>query len=239
PRNRRRGGAVRRAGGRGPEPRGGGSRQRDASLRGDVHDRQAGRAHLRARRALREHHLAGGRERRVGPAGRAALPSPGPGGRRRKARMRVFLIVLDGVGMGALPDAADYGDEGSNTLLHVAEAVGGLRVPALERLGLGSLIALPGVGVRREPLGARGRLTERSAGKDSTTGHWELAGLVLERPFPTYPHGFPPALLERIGSKTGREWLGNEVASGTEIIARLGQAQQESGKLIVYTSADS
>ena len=153
--------------------------------------------------------------------------------------MRVFLIVLDGVGMGALPDAADYGDEGSNTLLHVAEAVGGLRVPALERLGLGSLIALPGVGVRREPLGARGRLTERSAGKDSTTGHWELAGLVLERPFPTYPHGFPIQLLDRIAERVERGWMGNEVASGTEIIQRLGAEHQRTGKLIVYTSADS
>ena len=153
--------------------------------------------------------------------------------------MRVFLIVLDGVGMGALPDAAAYGDEGSNTLLHVAEAAGGLRVPVLERLGLGSLIALPGVGVRREPLGARGRLAERSAGKDSTTGHWELAGLVLERPFPTYPHGFSVELLDRIAERAGRGWMGNEVASGTEIIQRLGAEHQRTGKLIVYTSADS
>src|SRR5439155_20638513 len=101
---------------------------------GIVHENNTGRANLRERQTPRDDHHAGGRERRVGPAGRAALPTPGSGGRRRKARMRVFIIVLDGVGMGALPDAADYGDEGSNTLLHVAEAVGGLRVPALERL---------------------------------------------------------------------------------------------------------
>src|SRR5882762_5245351 len=101
--------------------------------------------------------------------------------------MRVFLIVLDGVGMGALPDAADYGDAGSHTLLHVAEATGGLRLPQLERLGLGRLLDLPGVRAISDPSGSRARLAERSAGKDSTTGHWEMMGVVLERPFPTYP----------------------------------------------------
>ncbi len=153
--------------------------------------------------------------------------------------MRVFLVVLDGVGIGALPDAADYGDAGSHTLRHVAEATGGLRLPTLERLGLGRIEPLPGVRAVADPKGAHGRMAERSRGKDSTTGHWELAGIVSERPFPTYPRGFPEALLERIAADVGRGWLGNVAASGTEIIARLGREHQRTGKLIVYTSADS
>ena len=153
--------------------------------------------------------------------------------------MRAFLIVLDGVGIGALPDAADYGDQGTHTLLHVAEAAGGLSLPVLERLGLGRLLALPGVRAISDPRGARGRLAEASKGKDSTTGHWELAGLKLERAFPTYPHGFPVPLLERWSERIGRGWIGNVAASGTEIIARLGAEHERSGRLIVYTSADS
>ena len=153
--------------------------------------------------------------------------------------MRVFLIVLDGVGAGELPDAADYGDRGSHTLLHVAEAAGGLKVPRMESLGLGRLLALPGVRAVAQPRGARALLAERSKGKDSTSGHWELAGLVLERPFPVYPHGFPPALLDRWGERVGRGWIGNVAASGTEIIQRLGPEHRRTGKLIVYTSADS
>ena len=153
--------------------------------------------------------------------------------------MRAFLIVLDGVGIGALPDAADYGDQGTHTLLHVAEAAGGLSLPVLERLGLGRLLALPGVRAISDPRGARGRLAEASKGKDSTTGHWELAGLKLGRAFPTYPHGFPVPLLERWSERIGRGWIGNVAASGTEIIARLGAEHERSGRLIVYTSADS
>ncbi|NOT34894.1 MAG: phosphopentomutase, partial [Candidatus Eisenbacteria bacterium] len=153
--------------------------------------------------------------------------------------MRVVLIVLDGVGIGALPDAADYGDEGSHTLRHVAEAVGGLRLPTLERLGLGCIEPLRGVPARVDPRAAYGRMAERSPGKDSTTGHWEIAGLVQKRAFPTYPNGFPPRLLEAWCERTGRGWLGNVAASGTEIIARLGEEHQRTGKLIVYTSADS
>src|SRR5262245_45259829 len=148
--------------------------------------------------------------------------------------MRVFLVVLDGVGIGALPDAADYGDAGSHTLLHVAEANGGLRLPALERLGLGRIEPLPGVRALHDPRGAWGRMAERSRGKDSTTGHWELAGLISERPFPTYPHGFPLPLLERFAEQVGRGVLGNVAASGTEIIARLGEEHQRTGRLIVY-----
>lgn len=153
--------------------------------------------------------------------------------------MRIFLVVLDGVGMGEMPDAGDYGDRGSHTLRHVAEHAGGLRLPNLESLGLGSLLELPGVRRLAEPLGAHGRLAERSPGKDSTTGHWEMMGIVLERAFPTYPHGFPPELLERWCERVGRGWLANTTASGTEIIARLGEEHQRSGRYIVYTSADS
>jgi len=153
--------------------------------------------------------------------------------------VRVFLIVLDGVGMGALPDASDYGDEGSHTLLHVAEAAGGLKLPRMESLGLGRLLALPGVRALAEPRGARGRMAERSKGKDSTSGHWEMAGLILESAFPTYPNGFPRDLLDRWSERIERGWIGNVAASGTEIIERLGAEHQRSGKLIVYTSADS
>ena len=153
--------------------------------------------------------------------------------------MRAFLIVLDGVGIGELPDAADYGDRGSDTLTHVARAVGGLRVPNLERLGLGRLADVSGVRAVGEPKAAFGRLAERSKGKDSTSGHWELAGLVLDRAFPTYPHGFPEDLLERFSERVGRGWIGNVAASGTEIIRRLGDEHRRTGKLIVYTSADS
>ncbi len=153
--------------------------------------------------------------------------------------MRIFLIVLDGVGIGELPDADAYGDAGSHTLLHVAEHAGGLSLPVMESLGLGRLVALPGVRAIADPLGARARLAERSAGKDSTTGHWEMMGIVLPQAFPTYPQGFPLELLERWCEKVGRGWLGNCTASGTEIITRLGEQHQQSGKYIVYTSADS
>jgi len=153
--------------------------------------------------------------------------------------MRAFLIVLDGVGVGALPDAADYGDVGSHTLLHVAEAVGGLDLPRLEALGLGRLLALPGVRAIADPRGAWGRMAERSKGKDSTSGHWEMSGLVLERAFPVYPHGFPLPLLDRWSERIERGWIGNVAASGTTIIERMGAEHQRSGKLIVYTSADS
>ena len=153
--------------------------------------------------------------------------------------MRVFVIVLDGVGMGALPDADRYGDAGANTLLHVAEHAGRLSLPMLETFGLGNLLPMPGVRPTLAPRGARARLTEKSAGKDSTTGHWEMMGIALEHPFPTYPDGFPAPLLDRWSERVQRGWIGNVAASGTEIIARLGQQHQETGRFIVYTSADS
>ncbi|MCE9627492.1 MAG: phosphopentomutase, partial [Candidatus Eisenbacteria bacterium] len=153
--------------------------------------------------------------------------------------MRLFLIILDGVGIGELPDAAQYGDRGANTLLHVAEFAGKLKLPVLESIGLGNLLPMPGVIPMLAPTGARARLTEKSAGKDSTTGHWELMGLALDAPFPTYPQGFPRDFLEAWSERVQRGWIGNVAASGTEIIERLGAEHQETGKFIVYTSADS
>ncbi len=153
--------------------------------------------------------------------------------------MRVFLIVLDGVGMGALPDADQYGDAGTNTLLHVAERAGKLKLPVLEAHGLGNLLPMPGVRPSLAPRGARARLTEQSPGKDSTTGHWEMMGLALDHAFPTYPNGFPRELLDRWSERVQRGWFGNVAASGTEIIARLGEEHERTGEFIVYTSADS
>lgn len=152
---------------------------------------------------------------------------------------RAAIIVLDGLGIGAAPDQASYGDLGSDTLGNLARAVGGLRLPNLERLGLGLCRPLAGVGRPAAPTGAHGVALPRSAGKDSTTGHWEICGVVLERPFRTYPAGFPQALLEEFARRTGRGWLGNRAASGTAIIAELGAEHERTGRWIIYTSADS
>ena len=152
---------------------------------------------------------------------------------------RIFLVVLDGVGLGALPDADRYGDAGSNTLVHTAMAVGGLTVPNLARWGLGLLAAIPGVPPAGAPAAAYGLMAEFSAGKDTITGHWEMAGLVLDRPFPTFPHGFPPDVIDRFTSAIGRPILGNKAASGTEILVELGAEHLATGHPIVYTSADS
>lgn len=151
----------------------------------------------------------------------------------------MVVIVLDSCAIGAAPDAARYGDEGSSTLPHTAAACGGLRLPVLGRLGLGRLAEIAGVPPAEQPAGAFGILTEVSAGKDSTTGHWELMGLVLERPFPTYPHGFPPDVIGPFEARIGRRVLGNRPASGTAIIAELGEEHMRTGRPIVYTSADS
>ncbi len=152
---------------------------------------------------------------------------------------RAVILVLDSAGVGELPDAGRYGDAGSSTIPHVARAVGGLRMPHLEALGLGRIVPIDGVRSVPDPRGAFGKLAERSAGKDSTTGHWELMGVILERPFPTYPRGFPRELIADVERATGTKTLGNEVASGTDIIARLGPEHQRTGYPIVYTSADS
>ena len=152
---------------------------------------------------------------------------------------RAVMIILDGVGVGGAPDAADYGDAGSDTLGNTARAVGGLRLPVFQRLGLGNIHAIPGVPPNANPEASYGRLREVSAGKDSTTGHWELLGVVTRQPFPTYPDGFPPEVIAAFSEATGYGILGNEPASGTEIIQRLGDEHVATGKLIVYTSADS
>jgi phosphopentomutase len=156
---------------------------------------------------------------------------------------RVIVIVLDSVGIGELPDAGAYGDEGSNTLGNIAARVP-LKVPTLRSLGLGKLVALDtgGAGLEslaHEPVGAYGRMAEASPGKDSVTGHWEMMGVVLDRPFPTFPRGFPADLIAEFERRIGRPTLGNVVASGTEIIDRLGPEHVRTGKPIVYTSADS
>ncbi|PYP80560.1 MAG: phosphopentomutase [Gemmatimonadetes bacterium] len=154
-------------------------------------------------------------------------------------RRRAVILVLDGVGVGAAPDAADYGDSGSDTLGNLARARGGLSLPNLAAAGLGNIASIAGVAPTAAPQGAWGKMRPASAGKDSTTGHWEIAGLHLKRAFPTYPHGFPRELLDRFSRETGRGVIGNVPASGTEIIARLGAEHEATGKLIVYTSADS
>jgi phosphopentomutase len=146
---------------------------------------------------------------------------------------RVILIVIDGLGAGALPDAAAYGDEGSDTLGNLARVVP-LALPNFRALGLGRVAAL---NPRPEPavVGAFGRMAEASAGKDSVTGHWEMAGVVLRQPFPTFPQGFPPEVIDRLEARIGRRTLGNVVASGTEIIDRLGAEHMATGRPIVYT----
>jgi phosphopentomutase len=148
----------------------------------------------------------------------------------------VFVCVLDGAGAGELPDAAAYGDAGAATLRHVIER-SGVALPNLATLGLGEVVGLP-LGAPRADA-TWGRLAQRGAGKDTTAGHWELMGLVLERPFPTYPHGFPPEVIEPFEAAIGRRVLCNRPASGTEIIAELGEEHVRSGRPIVYTSADS
>jgi len=152
---------------------------------------------------------------------------------------RIIVLVLDSVGIGELPDAALYGDEGSDTLGNLARAVGGLHLPNFQQLGLGNIAELHGIPSNPAPLGSFGKMAERSAGKDTTTGHWELMGLVLEEPFPTYPNGFPDDVVAEFSRRVGRDILGNIPASGTQIIEDFGAEHLATGKPIVYTSADS
>lgn len=152
---------------------------------------------------------------------------------------RIFLIVLDSVGIGALPDAAQYGDVGANTLGNIAKQQKGLSLPMLEAMGLGCIAELAGVKRVEKPLASYGKMAEISCGKDTTSGHWELGGCPLQAAFPTYPNGFPAALLTRFTERTGYGVLGNVAASGTEIMARLGEEHIKTGCPIVYTSADS
>jgi phosphopentomutase len=152
---------------------------------------------------------------------------------------KAILLVLDGVGIGELPDAADYGDEGSNTLVNMAKAVGGLNLPNLQRMGLGNIEQIEGIPPAEKPIACYGKMREVSAGKDTTTGHWEIAGIIREKPFPTYPNGFPPEIIEAFEKAIGRKVLGNKPASGTAIIEELGEEHLRTGYPIVYTSADS
>ena len=152
---------------------------------------------------------------------------------------RALIIILDGVGIGEAPDAARYGDEGSDTLGNVARACGGLELPRLELLGLGNIRRLEGVRTRGDAAGAWGTMRPASAGKDSTAGHWEIAGVHLDRPFPTFPTGFPREVIEKFSRKTGRGVIANVVGSGTDVIERYGAEQGATGSWIVYTSADS
>jgi phosphopentomutase len=151
---------------------------------------------------------------------------------------RAVILVLDGVGAGAAPDAADYGDAHSNTLGHVARAVGGLNLPALAHSGLGNIAELDGMPAV-ESEGAWGTMNPASAGKDSTTGHWEIAGIHLAKPFPTYPKGFPAEVVDEFARRTGRGVIGNVVGSGTDVLDEFGAEQMKTGDWILYTSADS
>jgi phosphopentomutase len=151
---------------------------------------------------------------------------------------RAFVVVLDACGVGALPDAAEYGDEGANTLGHLAREAGGLRLPALQALGLGSVLELQGVPPAGDPV-LHGRLHALGYGKDSTAGHWELMGVVTEAPMPTYPDGFPSAVIEIVQRASGREVLCNRQYNGIDAIADFGAEHVRTGDLIVYTSQDS
>jgi phosphopentomutase len=152
---------------------------------------------------------------------------------------RFIVIVLDSVGIGEGPDAAAFGDVGSHTLGNIARAVGGLHLPHLEALGLANIAILEGMIPQMAPAAAYGKMAEVSPGKDTTTGHWELMGIHLKKPFPLYPEGFPPEVMARFEAEIGRGWLGNYPASGTVIIDQLGEEHMRTGKVIVYTSGDS
>ncbi|NLM34590.1 MAG: phosphopentomutase [Clostridiales bacterium] len=152
---------------------------------------------------------------------------------------RIIWIVLDSVGMGAMPDAELFGDFGVNTIGNVSKALGGLKVPNMEAIGLGNIDEIQGLNRVDAPKGCYGRLAEASRGKDTTTGHWEMAGVVSMVPFPTYPGGFPEDIIKAFEEATGRKVIGNKPASGTEIIEELGEEHMKTGKVIVYTSADS
>ncbi|MDQ6642967.1 MAG: phosphopentomutase [Chloroflexota bacterium] len=152
---------------------------------------------------------------------------------------RAILVVLDGVGAGANPDAHDYGDDGASSLEHCAQAIGGLALPCLGSIGLGNITPIMGTPPTDQARGSYGRMAEASAGKDSTTGHWEMTGVVLQKPLPTYPHGFPPDIVAAFEQAIGRKVIGNKAASGTEIIKELGEEHVRTSFPILYTSADS
>ncbi len=152
---------------------------------------------------------------------------------------RIFLVVLDSVGIGEAPDAADYRDTGADTLGHIATHLGGIKLPHMEKLGLGNIREIEGVHAVSSPLAHYSKMEEASVGKDTMTGHWELMGLRIDQAFQTFPTGFPESLINTLEKETGRKIIGNKPASGTEIIEELGKEHMETGALIVYTSADS
>lgn len=152
---------------------------------------------------------------------------------------RAILLILDSAGIGELPDADRYGDVGSNTIANIAKAIGGLKMPNMEGLGLGNIHPIQGVDKSQTPAGAWGKAAEASVGKDTVTGHWEIAGCILKNPLNTYPNGFPREIIGEFERRIGRPTIGNTVASGTEIIAQLGEEHMKTGYPIIYTSADS
>ena len=154
-------------------------------------------------------------------------------------KKKAVLIVVDSCGVGALPDAAVFGDEGVNTLAHLAKANGGISLPNMEKIGLGNIIDIEGVSKNNNTIGYYGKAMETSKAKDTTTGHWEIAGLVSEKPFNTYPNGFPEITLKKIEEFSGRKVVCNKPYSGTEVIDDYADEQLKNGSLIVYTSADS
>ncbi len=174
-------------------------------------------------------------ERQTGPSVRApdVLESPSV------TISRVILLILDSVGAGPAPDAGAYGDDGASTLTNTARKVGGMRLPNLERLGLGKIVPIDGVAPIKAALGAYGKMQKVSPGRDSATGHWEIAGLETREPFATFPDGFPPEITQAFERETGRGILGNRAASGQVMIDQLGEEHLATGRLIVYTSADS
>jgi len=152
---------------------------------------------------------------------------------------RVVIIILDACGVGELPDAAEYGDRGAATIPNVAQRVGGLKMPNSALLGLGNIAEITGIAPKANSIGTYGKMAEKSPGKDSTTGHWEIGGVILDHPFPVYPEGFPEGVVREFEQRAGIETIGNIPASGTEIIERLGKEHLQTGKIILYTSADS
>lgn len=152
---------------------------------------------------------------------------------------RIILITLDSLGIGELPDAKEYNDEGSNTLGNIIKALGGIALPNLEEMGLGLIQGAAGLQKTMHPIASYGRMAEASKGKDTAAGHWEIAGIIIDKPFPIYPNGFPKEIMDRFRQETGLDYLGNKAASGTEIIKELGDEHIKTGKPIVYTSADS
>src|SRR3989338_8733792 len=152
---------------------------------------------------------------------------------------RVILLILDSLGIGELPDAKEYNDEGSNTLNNIIRATGSIHLPNLEAMGVGLIQGVEGLERVKNPIASYGRLAEASIGKDTFIGHWEIAGLIINKPFPTYPDGFPKEIMESFEKEAGLGYLGNKAASGTEIIKELGEEHIKTGRPIIYTSADS